>query len=87
MKMMKRVSGKIAFGGIAIGTIQELSKKNDLVRRVHVEDVAAEQERFKSAQKEAIQQLQGLYDKAVKEVGEDNAAIFEVHQMMLEDLD
>ena len=52
MKMMKRVSGKIAFGGIAIGTIKELSKKNDLVRRVHVEDVAAEQERFKSAQKE-----------------------------------
>ena len=43
MKMMKRVSGKIAFGGIAIGTIKELSKKNDLVRRVHVEDVAAEQ--------------------------------------------
>lgn len=87
MKMMKRVSGKIAFGGIAIGTIKELSSKNDLVRRVHVEDVAAEQERFKAAQKEAIQQLQGLYDKAVKEVGEDNAAIFEVHQMMLEDLD
>ena len=87
MKMMKRVSGKIAFGGIAIGTIKELSTKNDLVRRVHVEDVAAEQERFKSAQKEAIRQLQGLYDKAVKEVGEDNAAIFEVHQMMLEDLD
>lgn len=87
MKMMKRVSGKIAFGGIAIGTIKELSKKNDLVRRVHVEDVAAEQERFQAAQKEAIRQLQGLYDKAVKEVGEDNAAIFEVHQMMLEDLD
>lgn len=87
MKMMKRVSGKIAFGGIAIGTIKELSKKNDLVRRVHVEDVAAEQERFQAAQKEAIKQLQGLYDKAVKEVGEDNAAIFEVHQMMLEDLD
>ena len=87
MKLMKRVSGKIAFGGIAIGIIKELSKKNDLVRRVHVEDVAAEQERFQAAQKEAIKQLQGLYDKAVKEVGEDNAAIFKVHQMKLEKLD
>lgn len=84
---MKQVSGKIAFGGIAIGTIRELSKKNDLVRRVHIEDTAAELERFESARAEAIRQLQGLHDKAVKEVGEDNAAIFEVHQMMLEDLD
>lgn len=84
---MKQVSGKIAFGGIAIGTIRELSKKNDLVRRVHIEDTTAELERFESAKAEAIRQLQGLHDKAVKEVGEDNAAIFEVHQMMLEDLD
>ena len=84
---MKRVSGKVAFGGIAIGTVKELSKKNNLVRRVHIEDIAAELERFEKARKEAVRQLKELYDKAVREVGEDNAAIFEVHQMMLEDLD
>ena len=84
---MNRVSGKVAFGGIAIGTIRELSKKNNLVRRVHIDDIAAEQQRFEDAKAKALRQLQGLYEKAVKEVGEDNAAIFEVHQMMLEDLD
>lgn len=84
---MKSVSGKIAFGGIAIGTIKELSKQKDLVRRVHIKDTAAEMDRFESARQEAIRQLQGLYQKAVREVGEDNAAIFEVHQMMLDDLD
>lgn len=84
---MKRVAGKVAFGGIAIGKIKELSKKNNLVRRVHIEDTAAELQRFETAKAEALRQLQGLYEKAVREVGEDNAAIFEVHQMMLEDLD
>lgn len=84
---MNSIAGKIAFGGIAIGRIKELSKKNNLVRRVRIENIAAELERFEKARAEAIRQLQGLYEKAVKEVGEDNAAIFEVHQMMLEDLD
>ena len=84
---MQQVQGKIAFGGIAIGKIKELLPQNHEVRRVKVEDTAAEMARFEQAKEETKRQLQGLYEKAVKEVGEDNAAIFEIHQMMLEDLD
>lgn len=84
---MQRVQGKIAFGGIAIGKIKELLPQNHEVRRVKVEDTAAEMARFERAKEETKRQLQALYEKAVKEVGEDNAAIFEIHQMMLEDLD
>ena len=84
---MQRVQGKIAFGGIAIGKIKELLPQNHEVRRVKVEDTAAEMDRFEQAKEETKRQLHGLYEKAVKEVGEDNAAIFEIHQMMLEDLD
>lgn len=84
---MEHIKGKTAFGGIAIGKIKELLPQNHEVRRVKVEDTAAEMNRFEQAREETKRQLQGLYEKAVKEVGEDNAAIFEIHQMMLEDLD
>ena len=84
---MQRVQGKIEFGGIAIGKIKELLPQNHEVRRVKVEDTVAEMDRFEQAKEETKRQLHGLYEKAVKEVGEDNAAIFEIHQMMLEDLD
>ena len=84
---MQRIQGKIAFGGIAIGKIKELLPQNHEVRRVKVEDTVAEMDRFEQAKEETKRQLHGLYEKAVKEVGEDNAAIFEIHQMMLEDLD
>ena len=84
---MENIKGKTAFGGIAIGKIKELLPQNHEVRRVKVEDTAAEMNRFEQAREETKRQLQGLYEKAVKEVGEDNAAIFEIHQMMLEDLD
>ena len=84
---MQRVQGKIAFGGIAIGKIKELLPQNHEVRRVKVEDTVAEMDRFEQAKEETKRQLHGLYEKALKEVGEDNAAIFEIHQMMLEDLD
>ncbi len=84
---MQRVQGKIAFGGIAIGKIKELLPQNHEVRRVKVEDTVAEMDRFEQAKEETKRQLHGLYEKAVKEVGEDNAAIFEIHQMMLEDMD
>lgn len=84
---MERVLGKTAFGGIAIGNIKELLPQKREVRRVQVEDTAAELARFESARTEAGNQLKELYDMALKEVGEENAAIFEVHQMMLEDLD
>ena len=84
---MQNITGKIAFGGIAIGKIKEISKENNVVRRVKIEDAKAEIARFEAARDQAAEELKGLYDKAVKEVGEANAAIFEVHQMMLEDED
>ena len=84
---MQNITGKIAFGGIAIGKIKEISKENNVVRRVKIEDAKAEIARFEAARDQAEEELKGLYDKAVKEVGEANAAIFEVHQMMLEDED
>lgn len=84
---MITVEGKAAFSGIAIGPIRELAKKSNVVRRYHVEDSAQEIRRFEEAKQESIKQLGELYEKARKEVGEDNAAIFEVHQMMTEDDD
>ena len=81
------IEGKTAFSGIAIGPIREFAKKSSAVRRSHVDDTAAECTRFEEAKKVAMEELGALYDKAVKEVGEDNAAIFEVHQMMLDDED
>lgn len=81
------VQGKTAFSGIAIGPIRELEKQNNVVRRYHVENADEECRRFEDAQKIAMEELGVLYEKAVKEVGEANAAIFEVHQMMMEDED
>ena len=73
---MQNITGKIAFGGIAIGKIKEISKENNVVRRVKIEDAKAEIARFEAARDQAAEELKGLYDKAVKEVGEANAAIF-----------
>lgn len=84
---MQIYHGKSVFGGIAIGKIQVFSKKEHKIVRVKITDTDAEQLRFTKAVQEAKQQLAALYDKACREVGEANAAIFEVHQMMLEDDD
>jgi phosphotransferase system enzyme I (PtsI) len=84
---MECLSGQAAFQGIAIGKIVEVKKEDRLIRREHIEDVEKEKQRFFNAQKEASTQLGALYEKAAREVGEANAAIFEVHQMMLEDDD
>lgn len=84
---MQIFHGKSAFGGIALGKIHVFSKKEHKIVRVKVADIAAETARFESAKEEAVKQLQVLYDKACREVGEANAAIFEVHQMMLADED
>ena len=84
---MVTVNGKSAFGGIVIGKIKEFAKKDNVVRRTKIEDTAAEIQRFEDARAVAMDQLGALYEKAVKEVGADNAAIFEVHKMMLEDDD
>lgn len=84
---MQIYKGKSVFGGIAIGKISVYKKDEQLVKRVKIEDADAEMERYTAARNTAAAQLQKLYDKALKEVGEANAAIFEVHQMMLEDED
>jgi len=82
---MKQYTAKSVCQGVAIGTICVYSKGEAQVKRVKIEDAAAEIERFEAAKAQAIAQLGELYEKAVKDVGEMNAAIFEIHQMMLED--
>lgn len=84
---MERYSGKSVYRGIALGRVMVFTKSDDHVKRVKVEDVDAELARFEEGREKAKEQLQQLYDKAVVEVGEASAAIFEVHQMMLDDDD
>lgn len=79
--------GKGVFGGIAIGKMAIYRKKDNQVKREKIQDTAAEEQRFEDARTMAKEQLAALYEKALKEVGEVNAMIFEVHQMMLDDLD
>ena len=82
---MQIYNGKSVFGGIAIGKISVYQKKEQQVKRVKIDAPEQEMARYEKAKAEGIKQLQGLYDKALREVGEANAAIFEVHQMMMED--
>ena len=84
---MQVYSGKSVFRGIAIGKISVYRKNEQQVKRVRTEDTQGELARYEAAKAAAIEQLQELYQKALKEVGEANAAIFEIHQMMLDDGD
>ena len=84
---MRSFEGKKIFNGVAIGKIHFYSKEQNQVVRRKVEDAVAEWARYEEARQTAIEQLLGLYEKAKVEVGEDNAVIFEVHSMMLEDDD
>ena len=84
---MQVYSGKSVFGGIAIGKISVYRKNEQQVKRVRTEDTKGELARYEAAKAAAIEQLQELYQKALKEVGEANATIFEIHQMMLDDGD
>ena len=84
---MEVYQGKSVFGGIAIGRISVHKKDEQQVKRVKIEDPEQEILRYRQAKQTAMEQLQGLYQKALKEIGEANAAIFEIHQMMLEDDD
>ena len=84
---MEKYTGKSIFKGIAIGKILFYQKGEQRVKRMKIEDTAEQIKRYEDARAKAAEQLQGLYEKALKEVGEANAAVFEVHQMMLEDDD
>ena len=84
---MECLKGKSVYRGIALGKISVLKKTDYVVKRTKVENADEEIERVERAKKLACTQLQRLYEKALKEVGEASAAIFEVHQMMLEDAD
>ena len=84
---MITISGKSVFGGVSIGKLMFYKRSEKTIKRTHVDDVDAEWKRFQDAKDTAVSQLKGLYDKAIEDVGEANAMIFEIHQMMLEDLD
>lgn len=84
---MIRVNGKSIVKGIAIGRIHKFSKAENQVKRSRVTDTDAEIKRYEAANAKAAEELDGLYQKALKEVGESGAAIFEVHSMMLSDDD
>ena len=84
---MITISGKSVFGGVSIGKILFYQRNDKVIKREHVDDVDAEWKRFQDAKDTAVEQLKGLYEKALEDVGEANAMIFEIHQMMLEDLD
>ena len=84
---MKKYTGKVIFGGIAIGKIRIEGKCKQIVKRNHVDDVEEEVIRYHNAVKNAVEQLKNIHRKAVQDVGEVNAQIFEVHAMMLEDGD
>lgn len=84
---MEVYTGKSIYKGIAIGRILFYQKGEQSVKRTKIEDTASEIGRYEAARQKAMEQLNALYEKAVKEVGEMNAAVFEVHAMMLEDDD
>ena len=84
---MITISGKSVFGGVSIGRILFYQRNDKVIKRERVDDVDAEWKRFQDAKDTAVEQLKGLYEKALEDVGEANAMIFEIHQMMLEDLD
>lgn len=82
---MQKLSGKAVYKGVVLGPVAVIKKDDQQVKRVKITDADAEQARVGKATEKAKNQLQSLYEKAVREVGEASAAIFEVHQMMLDD--
>lgn len=84
---MLTLKGKSVFAGITIGPLALFHRVTISTAPHPVDDIEAETKRFHKAREEAIEQLQGLYEKAVERVGEESAAVFEIHQMMLEDDD
>lgn len=84
---MKKYTGKGVYGAVAIGKISIFKRQEVSVKRERIEDTEAQKQRVEAAKALATEQLQEIYDKALVEVGEANAQIFEIHMMMLEDMD
>ncbi len=84
---MKKYTGKGVYGAIAIGNISVFKRNEVMVKRTRITDVASEKERLVHAKEMSIAQLREIYEKALKEVGETNAQIFEIHMMLIEDED
>ena len=84
---MITLSGKGVYGAIAFGRISVFKRKEASVKRTRIDDVEAEKARLGSAKKKAVAQLQEIYDKALGEVGEADAQIFEIHMLMIDDDD
>ncbi len=84
---MKKYQGKGVYGAVAVGSVSVFRRQEAQVRRTRIEDTAAELTRLENAKAKAIEQLSEIYDKALREVGETNAQIFEIHMMMIEDDD
>lgn len=84
---MKQFTGKGVYGAVAMGKISLFKKQDTMIQRTSVTDTEAEKARVEAAKAVASEQLQAIYEKALKEVGETNAQIFEIHMMMLEDDD
>ena len=84
---MRTIIGRGVCGGVAFGKLELMKKTSKLIQRVHIKDSDKEYERFEKARAEASKQLGDLYEKALNEVGEENAMIFDIHRMMLDDGD
>ena len=84
---MRICKGKSVFGGVAIGKIRIFARSRMQIKRVKIQNCEEEFARYENARQASVTQLQALYEKAVKDVGEANAAIFQMHQVMLQDED
>ena len=84
---MLTFTGKSVYSAVAIGRISIFKRRDTEVKREHIDDIDAEKARVAKAKERSLEQLQAIYDKALKEVGEANAQIFSIHMMMLDDED
>ena len=84
---MTTFNGKGVYGAVALGRIAVFKRSEAPVKRRHIDDIEAEKARFEAAKRQAAEQLREIYDRALKEVGEANAQIFEIHLMMIDDED
>lgn len=84
---MKKYTGKSVYSGVAIGKVSVFKRREAEIRRVRIDDLDAEIARLEKAKKQSVRQLEKIYEKALKEVGESNAQIFRIHIMMIEDED